>query len=79
MLLFCETNQFHSLFLIHKFDCTNCLHMSRSMVCISPEAGSPRAAPADDNVDVFRAGQLKHTGEVFFKANSNAVSFVLNF
>ena len=37
--------------------------MSRSMACISPEAGSPRAAPADDNVDVFRAGQLKHTGE----------------
>lgn len=32
---------------------------------ISPEAGSSRAAPADDNVDVFRDRELKHTGRSF--------------
>lgn len=31
----------------------------------SPEAGSSRAAPADDNVDVFRARKLKHMGRSF--------------
>ncbi len=34
---------------------------------ISPKAGSSRAAPTDDNVDVNRAREPKHTGKNFIE------------